>query len=900
MKYNKSSIATAKERIANVRKHKFKYLDLSGLGLTEIPEKICDLIYLLEVDLSYNRLQKFPKDLELLQNIQRLSINNNMLGEVVFDIGVHYSLQFLDISNNELVFIPDDLFNLNEECQIKFHGNPFLDNLPAELSMSDNIDLIQFYQQELKLKDNRKRLFEAKILFVGKGEVGKTTLMKTIINPNNNLKLGEEEQTHGINIENHYHKVHLEARQPYYSLLDAESLCFRIQNEDTEVIIDEHGEEIALKNEEIKFIPLHEYYYDLNDEDSLQLQISNQPTSIFPDILFEKEIKLNLWDFGGQEYLYGTHQFFLTQRSIYILMWDSRPDNEADSFSYWLSIIKRLSNSSPVFVVMNKSDTGIKQIDENSLKKQFNNIVGFYQLSCFSKKGVNIFISDLLDKVTSMPHICDIVPKTWDNLRVSLRQVNKNFISYDDFRAICKDYKLKDIEHLSSYLHDLGDIIHFKEDLLLCDMVIINPHWLTQAIYKLINSLEVQENKGIFSAKQLKSVLNNTSYSNSEYISVISIMEKFEICFKILDLSNQYIIPTLLSAQTPIELDMDYFDQPNLLLYEIHYEFLPSGILEKLICRKKLMLKNDLFWKYGAVLEISYATALIQINNLTKVLSVRVVGNTGSSLRSIIIQEIQNIHKSLKLQPEDFYEKIACNCSLCNKSSKPKLFKLRTLKLYMDKDKSHIDCTESATMVNVKDLLNGHNKRDRNISHLEAFIKASTILQKNKNLTQKLNENQINTLLQNNLRNLLPNHIITNEQSLQGASLSGKEEGEIDIALETRDGLPDSIYEGMILSYMDKTNINKHIEKLLINYDPTGLPEKFIGIYYRGLNFNEFYCKYFQLLKDNHPVVEGISELDVQNISNSVVNGSEIKCFRIKYRRTERFLVVYHLIINLK
>lgn len=36
------------------------------------------------------------------------------------------------------------------------------------------------------------------------------------------------------------------------------------------------------------------------------------------------KITFMTWDFGGQEEYYATHQCFLTQRSLYVLVWDVR------------------------------------------------------------------------------------------------------------------------------------------------------------------------------------------------------------------------------------------------------------------------------------------------------------------------------------------------------------------------------------------------------------------------------------------------------------------------------------------------------------------------------------------------------------------------------------------------
>jgi GTPase SAR1 family protein len=40
-----------------------------------------------------------------------------------------------------------------------------------------------------------------------------------------------------------------------------------------------------------------------------------------------KNFRVNIWDFGGQEIYHQTHQFFLTERSLYALVADTRTEN---------------------------------------------------------------------------------------------------------------------------------------------------------------------------------------------------------------------------------------------------------------------------------------------------------------------------------------------------------------------------------------------------------------------------------------------------------------------------------------------------------------------------------------------------------------------------------------------
>ena len=56
-----------------------------------------------------------------------------------------------------------------------------------------------------------------------------------------------------------------------------------------------------------------------------------------------QEYKLNVWDFGGQEIYHSTHQFFLTERSLYLLVWDALAEEEYGRIDYWLKTIQSVT-----------------------------------------------------------------------------------------------------------------------------------------------------------------------------------------------------------------------------------------------------------------------------------------------------------------------------------------------------------------------------------------------------------------------------------------------------------------------------------------------------------------------------------------------------------------------------
>ena len=77
--------------------------------------------------------------------------------------------------------------------------------------------------------------------------------------------------------------------------------------------------------------------------------------------------RVNIWDFGGQEIYHATHQFFLTKRSLYVLVADTR--KEDTDFYYWLNAVELLSDNSPLLIVKNEKQDRHREINERPVAR---------------------------------------------------------------------------------------------------------------------------------------------------------------------------------------------------------------------------------------------------------------------------------------------------------------------------------------------------------------------------------------------------------------------------------------------------------------------------------------------------------------------------------------------------
>ena len=68
------------------------------------------------------------------------------------------------------------------------------------------------------------------------------------------------------------------------------------------------------------------------------------------------ELQFSVWDFAGQTVYYNTHQFFLSNRAIYLLVWNTRLGYEHSGLDIWLSSIACHCPKAPIFIVGTHAD----------------------------------------------------------------------------------------------------------------------------------------------------------------------------------------------------------------------------------------------------------------------------------------------------------------------------------------------------------------------------------------------------------------------------------------------------------------------------------------------------------------------------------------------------------------
>ena len=488
------------------------------------------------------------------------------------------NLEFLNISESFIERLPVEIKNLKKLKHLDLRGTL----LPIPIEILDKVDqpqiILSYY---FSLYDQRRKpLNEIKLLFVGQGSVGKTSLVQQILH---GMFDQNQTKTEGISI----NQWLLEDRQ---STID-------------------------------------------HRESSI---VNGQST-----------IKLNIWDFGGQEIMHATHQFFLTKRSLYLLVLDARLTQEENRVEYWLKIIQSFGGESPVLIVGNKTDQHPLDIDRTGLQKKYPNIVGILETSAATGAGIEALKAEIAAQVDTLPHVRDLLPETWFTVKSKLEELgrDKNFITQDEYLELCgaNDVADETSQHtLIGFLHDLGVVLHFQDDPRLEALGILNPQWVTNGVYKILNSHELFQNQGTLTLPILNKTLNSPEYPSNKRLFIVDMMKKFELCYDI-EPDKSFLIPDLLPKDEPFTGEWD-----GALAFQYHYNVLPTSIISRFIVRMNAFVHKTI-WRSGVVLKSGGNTALVKADTEDRKIYIFVSGDvpTRRDFLYAIRMEFSAIHKTI-------------------------------------------------------------------------------------------------------------------------------------------------------------------------------------------------------------------------------------------------------------
>ncbi|MGO9122014.1 MAG: COR domain-containing protein [Desulfomonilaceae bacterium] len=598
-------------------------LSIGSNGFAELPESIGQLMELRELNLSCNGLTTLPNSLKRLIQLEVLDLSSNELQTLPESIGSLTQLQALDLHSNQLRTLPESIGRMTQLRGLDVRENR-LEILPESMRKRRHLEVLHLHK-------NEKLGLPPEVLGTYEGSV--TTQVKSSYTTQYTTHDSITSVADPVRILEYYFRVRAD-RRPL--------------NEAKLILI---GRGAAGKTCTVNRLINNKF--DPDQKKTEGIQINEWPL----ELNTSENVCLNIWDFGGQEIMHATHQFFLTQRSLYLVVLSGREGGEDADAEYWLKLIESFGGDSPVIIVLNKIKQHPFDVNRRCLQQKYPAIRDFVETDCEDETGREQLFQAIKRETDRLEHLRDAFPGAWFKIKDRLAGMKENYLRFEEYRKICADLGETDSasqELLVSYLNSLGIVLNYKDDPRLMDMHVLNPHWVTKGIYAILNSAKLQKEKGEIHLADIPGILKGKDYPATMHRFLMDLMKKFDLCFSFPGDDAHYLIPELLDKQEPE--DAAQFKPDECLNFQYHYPVLPEGLLPRFIVRTHRNSEGLPRWRTGVILEFEGNRGLVKADLQDKKVLISVSGPKGSRRRllAIIRSVFDEIHGDIKkLSPQE-------------------------------------------------------------------------------------------------------------------------------------------------------------------------------------------------------------------------------------------------------
>lgn len=416
------------------------------------------------------------------------------------------------------------------------------------------------------------------------------------------------------------------------------------------------------------------------------ISISRLTKEHLPDVKTD-QLDLKVWDFGGQEVYYATHQFFLSEEAVYIYAWTdeeiAQANRERDrvkspvsigekwrAHDYWLANIRMHGKASAIVPVKTHCLQTQKTFPYKKLKKFYK--LQYRALDFDAKSSEPAYLHGLKEELTRAVNNISILgkpfPRNYDSLIETLGQVRKELtvqrnalgeVSRAKFAELAGKHKIeeKDYENLLSYLRTTGEIIYYPDpdNEQLKDRIFIDPEGLTTAVYKLLKDHDrLSEEEGIFDNDYAKE-----KFGEANWVVLLELLIAFDLIYrKVTDTGVSFVAPQYLPklpTRGNAQAIFNGHKREKELQYELRYpHFMPENVMINLLSRygpyaEGVVYSNAIYFlkhdgREGCVIELvadEDDTSIIQVYTRASA--------AGRQLAREVLNEFHKLSKKAKL-----------------------------------------------------------------------------------------------------------------------------------------------------------------------------------------------------------------------------------------------------------
>jgi internalin A len=694
-------------------------LKLWGNELTELPPEIAQLTQLRKLNLARNKLRILPSEIAELTHLKILQLGHNPLSHFPPEIAQLTALTELLLNDTQLTSLPPEIGQLRQLIELSLSGSQLI-SLPAEIGQLTHLRELTCSRNQLthlpaeigQLTHLTTLSIEVNQLTRLPPEIGQLSHLKRLNIGVNKLKelppeIGQLSQLEWIELSRNpinYPPFAIVAQgtKAILGYLQAQLKEQQKQWLSKLIVVGEGG---VGKTSLLRVLRGETFNSEESTTHGIETKILKMPHPSEDEVIMQ----LNTWDFGGQEIYHATHQFFLTNRSLFLLAWQARLGFEASKLYYWLDTLTALAPDSPVLLVATHIDERDTDLPFAELCQRYPQIMGECEISSKTGQGIEVLRESIRQAAAKLPLMGEIWPSTWLKAANAIRASTENEITPQALRKLMTEHGIDRSQQpsLIQWLHDLGDILFFQDNDELDDIVILNPQWLSEYISQVLESEDVINKGGVFSRAEMKRLWHDLTPTMREHF--LRLMERFDLSYR--DESREISLVVERLPHTPPDYQSKWdgikaIEHCKEIKITFKLNTLPSGIPTWLIARVHRFSTNT-HWRNGALFAYDNHLALVQTFPQDNALELSVRGPNPQNFFALLKDGLELTlarFPGLKIK-----RKIPClghHGEFCSHE-----FDYEQLQ---KRKKTTIECPQTEEEVSVTELLYGWDSRTQN------------------------------------------------------------------------------------------------------------------------------------------------------------------------------------------
>ncbi|KAJ2939952.1 hypothetical protein O0L34_g6659 [Tuta absoluta] len=307
-------------------------------------------------------------------------------------------------------------------------------------------------------------------------------------------------------------------------------------------------------------------------------------------------VTFRTWDFGGQQEYYATHQYFLSRRSLYLVLWKVTDGRKGLAGAVnWLRSIQARAPGSPVIMVAthydqvahcdlpeSESPEALQRLIRSSImgaadadKLGLPRVLDSLEVSCSTRHNIRL-LADIIYSVafsvkppgSKEPLLEQRVPATYLALEECVTslaaELQEPVLRHHEYKRLVTQYMIQknhrlfrdaaELHQATMFLHENGVLLHY-DDATLKELYFLRPQWLCDVLAHVVTVREINPfaANGIMKIEDLAHVFKASPQllRGEEASSLgVSLLNKFELalCWD----GRVLLVPPLLPQNEPV------------------------------------------------------------------------------------------------------------------------------------------------------------------------------------------------------------------------------------------------------------------------------------------------------------------------------------------------------------